>query len=171
MVIVAWFPNFCWYCRSITSSAHPLVDQDYALILRELSYFCINHGEQRVFSIWNHHRPLNVLVIIFASFEYKYYGSTTIIHISPFQCGELLIRQNLTSTDVRLWRIKSTPAPKGLILPFFRPNIKYVNTALFENIWCKWQKYQHVLTFSIVLLCYAIACMALVNCFKVNLVC
>ena len=39
----------------------------------------------------------------------KYFNSLSV--------GIFLIRHNLTSTDVRLWRIKTVPALKGLITP------------------------------------------------------
>ena len=40
--------------------------------------------------------------------HYKYFNSS-----SP---GTVFIRQNLTSTDIRFWRIKTVPALKGLII-------------------------------------------------------
>ena len=45
------------------------------------------------------------------SFEYLYYGSTAIIIIfCSFSTGIDFRRQNLSSTDVRFWRLKSIPA-------------------------------------------------------------
>ena len=47
-----------------------------------LTYFCINHGYQRVFSIWNNYISLSLS----ASCEYLCYGSTAIINFELFQC-------------------------------------------------------------------------------------
>ena len=74
----------------------------------------INHGEQmlRFFSIWNHHKCLGYIFLI--------YLITYVMGLRPlyvflfFQCEIVIIRQNLTSTDGRLWRIKTIPALKGL---------------------------------------------------------
>ena len=57
------------------------------LTLTALHYFCLNYGNQRVYS------------------HYTY--------VNPFSAGTVFIRQNLTSADVRFWRIKTIPALKG----------------------------------------------------------
>ena len=58
------------------------------------------------------------LVLAFSGlFEYPCYRSTTIINnlfYNSFSAGIVFIRQILTSTDVRIWRIKTVPALKGL---------------------------------------------------------
>ena len=38
------------------------------------------------------------------------------LYFNYFSAGTVFIRQNLTSTDVRFWRIKTVPALKGLML-------------------------------------------------------
>ena len=40
--------------------------------------------------------------------HYKYFNSVSV--------GNVFIRQNLTSTDVRFWRLKTVPVMKGLML-------------------------------------------------------
>ena len=47
------------------------------LILITLKYFCINHGDQRVFSILNHHKCLSLLFTLYLNT----YGSTAIRNI------------------------------------------------------------------------------------------
>ena len=78
----------------------------------------MNHGDQRVFSIWNHHKWLIIYTV--SSFRF-----ILIIHVLwicdhyiyfiSFSAGADFRRQNLTSTDVKFWRLKSIPALKGLI--------------------------------------------------------
>ena len=66
-----------------------------------------------LFSIWNHHKCLR------SSFESPYYWSTAIRNIcNSFSAGTFFRRQNLTSLDVRFWRLKTVPALKGLIYLF-----------------------------------------------------
>ena len=83
--------------------------------LKMLIYFSINHGDQRVFPILNYHECLSYLFLI--------HFNTYVMDLRPllifFKCvwGQSLYvkiwRQNLTSTDVRFWRIK-TERVKGL---------------------------------------------------------
>ena len=81
--------------------------------LQRWTHFCVNHGDQRVFSIWNNHKCLSQLFLIHLNTyvmvydHYKYFNS--------FGAGIFFIRQGLTSVDVRFWRLKTVPAPKGLI--------------------------------------------------------
>ena len=70
--------------------------------------------------VWSHDSifiTINDLVSAF-SYEYLCYGSTTIRKqiIIPVREGIVFIRQNLTSTDVRFWRITTLPALKRLYL-------------------------------------------------------
>ena len=61
-----------------------------------------------VFIFWNQ-------LDLSASFEYLFYDSTATITISMLSVrGPSLNDQNLMSTDVRFWRIKSIPVLKGL---------------------------------------------------------
>ena len=54
---------------------------------------------------------INILVSSSGSFEYICYGSTTFRNILILSVrGPSLLRQNLTSTDVRFWRIRTVPA-------------------------------------------------------------
>ena len=49
----------------------------------------------------------NMFVLVSCSLVYKSFNS--------FSAGIVFIHQNLTSTDVKFWRIKTIPALKGLI--------------------------------------------------------
>ena len=74
--------------------------------------FCINHGEQRVFQLKN---IINVLV---SSFRFIWIPMLWVYdhwkYFDFFSAGIVFIRQNLTSIDVRFWRIKTVPVLKGL---------------------------------------------------------
>ena len=111
-------PDFLPQWRSQTS-----------LTLKALKYLCINHGDQRVF--FKFEITINVL---FSSFWFIWipmswvYGRQKYVH--AFSTGTVFIRQNLTSTDVKFWRIKTVPALKGLKLT---SNIKpQRNTVVFH---------------------------------------
>ena len=92
-------------------------------------YFCIDHGAQRVF------RFEIIITVSVSSFRFIWlpmlwvYGHYTYIYSSS--AGIDFRRQNLTSTDVRFWRLKSIPA---LIYDYFK---------WYKNIWSPWfiQKY------------------------------
>ena len=84
----------------------------YPLTIKALTYFCKKHEEKGLFQL---EFIINILVSFFWFIwipmlwiygHYKYYNS--------FSVGTVFIRQNLTSTDVRLWRIKTVPAVKGI---------------------------------------------------------
>ena len=51
----------------LVGSEHPEVDNyvylTQCLTLKALKYFCINHGDTRVFSIWSHHKCLSFIWI------------------------------------------------------------------------------------------------------------
>ena len=51
-----------------------------------------------------------------ASFKYLCYGSTAIIVFLFFSVGIEFRSRNLTSMDVRFWRLKSVPARKGFMV-------------------------------------------------------
>ena len=73
-----------------------------ALTLTALTYFCINHGDQRIFSIWNHHKCLS-LIAFSALFEYLYYESTAIIKI-------FALTARGSTLDARIWRLQTSNA-------------------------------------------------------------
>ena len=68
-------------------------------------------------------------------------------YVYPFSAGVYFIRQNLTSTDVRFWRIKSVPVLKGLhintlssltqsLSDFLSPGLINGSGALFSaSVW------------------------------------
>ena len=76
-------------------------------------YVYINRGDQHFFLIWNHHKWLSQL--------FPLHLNTYVMCLRPleilysFSVGIDFRRQDLTSTDVRSWRLKLTPALKGLI--------------------------------------------------------
>ena len=70
-------------------------------ILTTVKYFCINHGNQRVFQF---ETTINILV-----------SSFWFIYLTYYSAGIDIRRQNLTSPDVRFWRLKSIAALLGLI--------------------------------------------------------
>ena len=65
------------------------------LAFKALNYFCINHGDQRVFH-------LCLSLTLSDLFEYLFYRSTIIInnYVYSYSAGIDFRRQNLTSTDV-----------------------------------------------------------------------
>ena len=78
--------------------------------LHSAEIFCINHGDQHFF--FKFEIIINVLVGSFCFICIRMlwvYGHSLIL---PAR-GTVFIRQNLTSTDVRFWRIKTVPALKG----------------------------------------------------------
>ena len=83
------------------------------LTLTALRYCCINHEDQGVF--FQFEIIINVLVSsfcfirIFMLWVYGHYK-----YLSSFSANIVLIRQYMTSTDVRFWRIKTISPPKGL---------------------------------------------------------
>ena len=80
-----------------STGIHPCVSTrtQCTLTLTSRKYFCINHGEQSVFQF---EIIINVLV--------SSYGSTAIvIFCNSFSAGTVFRRQNLTSIDVRFWRL------------------------------------------------------------------
>ena len=52
-------------------------------------------------------------------FEYLCYGSTAIRNMFTLTARMDFSRQNLTSTDVRFWRLKSIPALCGLNINYY----------------------------------------------------
>ena len=75
--------------------------------------FCSNHGDWRVFVQFK--IIINILV---SSFRFIWIPMLWVFDhykfFNFFSAGIVFIRQNLTSTDVRFWRIKTIPALKGL---------------------------------------------------------
>ena len=75
--------------------------------LTRLKHFCTNHGDQRIFSIWNQYKFLLScfrfiwICMLWAYGNYKYFYS--------YSAGIDFSRQNLTSVDVRFWCLKSIP--------------------------------------------------------------
>ena len=66
------------------------------LTLKALINFRINHGDQRVFSIWNHHKFLSNNVALSNSIKYLY----AITNIPIFTARG-------STLNVRIWRLKS----------------------------------------------------------------
>ena len=55
---------------------------------------------------------INVLILVLVSFIFIW---IPIKYFNYFSAGTVIARQNLTSVDVRFWRVKTVPAMKGLI--------------------------------------------------------
>ena len=97
--------------------------------LTNLKYFCINHGNQRVFLF---KIIINVLV---GSFRFIWIPMLWVYdhnkYLNYFRAGTVFIRQILTSVDVRFWRIK-TSLLKGLniILIFWFMNTFFLHLKL-----------------------------------------
>ena len=98
------------------------------LTLRTLNYFCINHGHQSFFQF--------VIIINFLVSSFRFiwihmvwvYGHYK--YCNSFSAGTDFMRQNLTSTDVRFWRIKTLPALKEL---------KIISSYTGDKtVWIKW---------------------------------
>ena len=100
-----------------------------ALTLRALKYFCVNHGDQRNFSIWNHHKCL-----CYSFYRFIWIPMLCVYaHCKLFYSYSAVLdfrRQNLKSTDVRFWRLKSIPALQRL-------RYKYLCHAVID-IWPGW---------------------------------
>ena len=81
--------------------------------LKALKYISINHEDQRVF--FQFKTIIDILVGFFRFiwipmlWVYSYYK-----YVYSYSAGIDFRRQNLTSTDVRFWRLKSIPALQGL---------------------------------------------------------
>ena len=89
--------------------------RDNILALITLKYFYINHEDQRVFLQFEITISTSVSTLRFTWISmlwvdgyYKYFNF--------FSARIVFILQNLTSADVRFWRIKTVPVLKGLIL-------------------------------------------------------
>ena len=80
-----------------------------------------------VFSIWNHHKCLGSSHSswILPSGLWVYYGHYK--YFISFSAGTVFIRQNLTSTDVRFWCIKTVPALKGCTVKYALPTLIIYN--------------------------------------------
>ena len=64
--------------------------------VKTLKYFCINHGDQKVFSLWNHHKCLSWLFpLLFNTLMLWVYGHYK--YINSLSAGSVFRRQNLTS--------------------------------------------------------------------------
>ena len=71
-------------------------------------------------------------ILIHMLLVYGYYK-----HFNSFSAGTVFMRRNLTSVDVRFWRIKTVPALKGLNMSVKSPNNFrefYVKMTLYYNI-------------------------------------
>ena len=97
-------PNICKSCLTFT-----------ALII-----FLISHGDQRVFPIWNHRKCLSQLFPVHLNTYVMGLGPLWIFH--TYSAGIDFGRQNLTSTDVRFWRLKTVPALQWLHTDFIYNN-------------------------------------------------
>ena len=87
------------------------------LILPTLKYFCINHGDQRIFSVWNHPKYFIYLLWILMLWVYghqKWFNSFSagivFIHQNPHNSCEILnykdCRHNLHfKPQNRAWRV------------------------------------------------------------------
>ena len=74
--------------------------------------FCINHGDQKFFPTWNHHKSLSYLFLIHLN---TYVIGLRLLEIFySYSAVAVFIRHNLPSTDSRFWRVKTVPAPTGL---------------------------------------------------------
>ena len=62
--------------------------------------------------------PICLLIWIYCSYYSRHFLSYTFNHFmkweKKFRAGTVSVRQNLTSVDIRFWRIKTIPALKGL---------------------------------------------------------
>ena len=79
------------------------------LTLTTLKYFCINHGDQKRFF------QFEIIANVSVSFFCFIWIPMLWVHghyklLNSFSVGIYFRRQNLTSTDVRFWRLKSIPA-------------------------------------------------------------
>ena len=96
------------------------------------------------FSIWNHHKCLSKL--------FPLHLKTYAVGLWPFwicnssSAGIDFRRQILTSIDVRIWRLKSVPAPKGSkccvsLSVFVKP---YACHIIRELIWLPWHGHNNL---------------------------
>ena len=77
------------------------------LTLTARNFLWINHGDRRVFSMWNYHKCIMSQLGLSASFEYLCYRSMVIIHFHTLSARG-------PSLDVRIWRLKTVPALKRI---------------------------------------------------------
>ena len=103
----------CCSCRSERVHRSEYV-KEWGLTLATLKYFCLNHEDQMFFKF---EIIINVLVNSFCFVwipmlcVYRHYNLCY-----SFSAGTVFRRQNLTSADVRFWRLKTVLALKGLNL-------------------------------------------------------
>ena len=87
-----WSDLWCkliYYLQKDRTWSSPFKCQYFKLL--PLNWDLYKSRDKRFFSLWNHHKCLSS-----ALFEYQCYGSTTIINILLFQCGDR-VHQNLMS--------------------------------------------------------------------------
>ena len=108
----------CWITKLNYFQNSP-IPQPLPLTFTKLNYFCINHGDhgdQRVVF------KFEIIINVFVTYKLSFicililwvYGNYT--YFNPFSAGTVFIHQNLTSTDVRFWCIKTVSVLKGLIV-------------------------------------------------------
>ena len=111
---VKWWTNFFVIVVDILMTCKQI-----PLTLKTLRYFCINHGDQRIF--FQFEIMINVLfrcfrfVLIPMLWVYKHYK-----FCNSVRAGIVFIRQNLRSAYVRFCPLKTVLALKGLIISMWR---------------------------------------------------
>ena len=88
------------------------------LAITALKYLCINHGDQRVFSIWN---IINLLV---SSSRFIWIPMLWVYgHYHDYRYFLLSVRGS--SLDVRIWHLQTITALKGSLSVISRLNYRY----------------------------------------------
>ena len=115
--------------ESINIYYHPLPTKARRYFVKK------NRNQSGFFSIWIHHKCLRQLFLIHLN---TYVMGLRPLEICWFlQCGDRLIRQNLTSLNVRFWRIKTVPALKGLRAGSLISRALIKGLKIFSNyVWC-----------------------------------
>ena len=103
---------FCWHWCKWPSESRVIQYYKYKRLFtmfnpKALKYFCMNHEDQRVFSI---EIIINVLVSSLWLICICSWPMAIRNIFASYIAGIDFRRQNLTSTDVRFWRLKSIPA-------------------------------------------------------------
>ena len=73
-----------------------------------LKYVCINHGDQRVFLIWNYHKCLSYF------FRFIWIPKLSWLWVY-YHYNILILSVRGPSSDVGVWRLMTVPALKGLM--------------------------------------------------------
>ena len=85
----------------------PISSISRALILTTMKYYCINHEDQRVFSLWTHHKYLSLLSKLHLNIYVMGRPCTVIINVLFFQEILILSVWGLTF-HVRIWRLQTS---------------------------------------------------------------